>query len=736
MPVGGGVAVAERSAAPPAVTSGPRSPRARLSGLRTGSGRSPGGVGGRLRDFFSWRKMTAKRARRILYAVLGLMILGPFLAFVVGWLLFRVPTADDAAITQVATFTFADGATPVATVRPENINRVNVTLDRVPEHVRQAVLAAEDRSFYSNPGFDLSGIGRAVYNQLTGGVGGGSTITQQYIKVTTGQDDFSLWRKYREVVLAVKISRERTKDQILEDYLNTIYMGRGAYGVQAAAKAYFDKDVGGLTVSEAAMLAGVIQAPSNWDPAKNPGKAQERWNFVLNGMVESRWITPEERAQQVFPDNWLAEPPAGGGVPADDRYHIYERALAELNAQGITQDQVNTLGLTITTTIDQQRQIDAVDAVKEVMEGQPENLRTSLVSVDPRSGAILAYFGGADGLGLDYAGEAWRQPGSTFKPFVLAAALQSDEGVGLGTLYDGSSGQEFPGGVTVDNSEGFNCPGECTVKLAMTKSVNTVFYHMALDTGLQKVIDAANQAGIPTDKFEARGGIALGDQEVRPIDMAAAFGTFAADGVRHQPYLVSRVVAADGRVLFERTDPAGEQTIDPKVARNVTESMLDVADSSRIQLDGRPVAVKTGTVQLPGSRTGENKDAWTVGYVPQMSTAVWVGSDASDAIKDSQGRNVFGRLLPGAIWQAYMTDALEDVDEEPFSEFKAIGAAPRGEPGQRGGGDGGDAGDADDGGDDAGDGGDGGGDGGDGAGGGDGGGAGGGGGDGGGGAGG
>ncbi len=310
------------------------------------------------------------------------------------------------------------------------------------------------------------------------------------------------------------------------------------------------------------------------------------------------------------------------------------------------------------------------------MKRQPTNLRTALVSVDPRTGAILAYYGGSNGVGNDYA-QALRQPGSSFKPFVFAAALQGTAGVGLGTIYDGSSPQTFPGlAKPVNNSEGYDC-ARCTVKTAMTQSINTVFYKMGLDVTPRRVADAAHQAGVPQDLLaEARGGISIGDQEVHPIDMAAAFGTFAADGMRRAPYLVSKVTAADGRVLYDRgSDGAGEQAMPQQVARNVTESMIDVPQFSGIALaDGRPVAGKTGTVGIEG--TSQNKDAWMVGYTPSISTAVWVGTDTSEPVKNSAGRPVYGRMLPGAVWQGYMNSALRGTPKEQFSKLVPMGAPP------------------------------------------------------------
>jgi membrane peptidoglycan carboxypeptidase len=616
--------------------------------------------------------------RRISYVVLGLLLLGPFVAFVVGWFIFPVPSSQEVALAQVATFKFADGE-DLATVRPDNENRIAVTLDKVPKHVRDAVLSAEDRSFYSNPGFDFMGIGRAVYNQLTGGVGGGSTITQQYIKVSTGEDDFSLWRKYKEVVLAVKISREKTKDEILENYLNTIYWGRGASGVQAASHAYFNKDVGQLTVSEGAMLAGVIQAPSRWDPAKNPDRAQERWNFVLDGMVEQGWLDRAERATQTFPV--LPEIPekAGGGVPDDDRYHIYERALAELEAKGVPQDLISTRGVTVTTTVKQPLQAEAVDVVKKQLARQPDNLRSGLVSIDPKTGAILSYYGGTNGLGIDYAGEAFRQPGSSFKPFVLAAALEGNDGFGLGTQLDGSGPRAFTGrpGV-VRNVEGVSCD-RCGAKYAMTESINTWFYELGIQVGPKNVAKAAHQAGIPEDLLpNPTGGIALGDKEVHPIDMASAYATFAAEGVYHEPYIVSKVEAADGEVLYEHSEDAGRQVMSQQVARNVIEAMLDVAGRKGYALPGREVAAKTGTAQLEGSAT-DNRDAWFVGFTPAKATAVWVGTDKSDPIRNAQNRPIFGSGLPGQIWHGFMKTATEDDPAEQFSTFVPIGEPPNDE---------------------------------------------------------
>jgi membrane peptidoglycan carboxypeptidase len=614
-----------------------------------------------------------RRVVRLLLWLVGLVVFLPALAFGVGWLVFPTPSPDDLTTTQVATMAYSNGQT-LATVQPPGVqNRVKVGLDQVPQTSRYAVLAAEDRSFYSNPGFDIGGIFRAGWSQITGGAGGGSTVTQQYIKNTTGRDQHTLWRKYREIIAAAKITKELSKDQILEDYLNTIYLGRGAYGIQAAAKAYFGENANQLTLSQGALLAAVIQSPSRWDPANNPDEARDRWNYVLDGMVAQGWLSPAERATASFPQTIPPQPPPGG-IPRDYLGHIYTQVKAELAQLGIGEQQLSQDGLKITTTIDQTREKEAAAVAQRVMKQNAPNLHTALVSVDPRTGAIVAYYGGDNGVGLDYA-QVLRQPGSSFKPFVMTAALLHNPPIGLGTVYQGTSPMTIAGQV-VANSDGDSCD-DCDLKTAMTNSINTVFYQLAVQVGPDAVAQAAHQAGIPDDLLvNPTAGIALGDKEVHPVDMASAYGTFADGGVYHKPHMISRVETASGAVLFDDGgDYPGQARFDPQVARNVTESMTDVASSSLIPLaGGRPVAAKTGTTQ--SNIPGQNKDAWTVGYTPSLSTAVWVGTDDNSPIKTPYGGPMYGRMAPGQIWQGYMNSALRGTPAEPFGTFDPIGTAP------------------------------------------------------------
>jgi membrane peptidoglycan carboxypeptidase len=602
--------------------------------------------------------------RLVGFSGLGVFVLLPVMLFFIGYMCFSVPTPDDAVNKQVATIDFADGS-QLAKIVPEEGNRTKVNISQIPKHVQYAALAAEDRSFFSNPGFDPIGIARAFVGQITGAGGGGSTITQQYVKNSLVGDQHSLWRKYREVILAVKISRQSSKPDILGDYLNAIYFGRGAYGIQAASQAYFGKDVGQLTPSEGALLAGVIQSPSRWDPAVDPQHAVERWTFVIDGMSRQGWLTPEQRAMARFP---VTVPPRriSGGVPTDDRGLILSAIKDELASRGINEQQFSQGGLHITTTIDPTAQQQAVDAAHTGLDGQPPNLRTALVSIDPRNGSILAYYGGDNGVGLDYA-RVLKQPGSTFKPFVLLADLLLPDPMGLGTQF---KGQPLPG---LRNADGASC-AVCDLKQAMTISNNVIYHELGLKVGPQKVADAAKLAGITTPLKNPDGGIALGDKEVTPVELASAYATIAGGGIYHRPHLVAKVTTSDDRVLYDAVT-SGEQRFSPQVARNVTEAMLGVPTVDKLDLsDGRPVAAKTGTVQ--SHIQDQNNDAWTAGFTPQVASVVWIGTDQNSPIKNAKGAPINGADLPGSIWKGYMLDATKSQSVQSFGPYKPLGTPP------------------------------------------------------------
>jgi membrane peptidoglycan carboxypeptidase len=632
------------------------------------------------------RKRIWRRVRRIGYAGAAGLIIVPILSFLIGYSIIDVPSFSAVANRQQqpVTLYYSDGKTELAALNPTEGNRINIKYEDLPEHVRNAVLAAEDRTFFTNPGFDARGIVRAVWRQANGEAGGGSGITQQYVKVATNEDEFSLKRKFKEVIIATKISRNTPKEQILQNYLNIIYFGRQAYGIQAASQAYFGKDVKDLSVSEGALLAGMIQSPSRSDPLKNPERATNRWNFVLDGMVEQGWLSAADRAGQQFPK--VIGIHDGPGSVADFRRHIQNQVEAELADQGIDQATLNRIGGRIITTIDKPAQDKAVDAVNKVLKDKPENLHASLVAVDPKTGAVRAYFGGQDGTGYDLAGGTAWQPGSSFKPFVMLAGLEHNPPIGLGAMYPGK-GPLVINGYTVDNSESADYP-DLSLKDAMTKSVNTAFVKLADDVGPTTVQNAAYQAGIPKKRNDKQTlvnsdgtppglAIGLGAYEVRTLDMAAAYASFASQGTRHEPYFVQEYVGADNQSRYKHIDkpvPAfddKDRERNAQLACNVTDSMVDVPASSKFPLaDGRVSAAKTGTAQR-GS-TGENANTWTVGYTPSISAAVWVGDPAQTALKIGT-RNIFGSTVAGPIWKAFMDGYLEGKPKENFPKCKTLG---------------------------------------------------------------
>ncbi|MET4610456.1 membrane peptidoglycan carboxypeptidase [Rhodococcus sp. PvR044] len=632
------------------------------------------------------KKSSSKRWKIIRRTVISLVALGlvvPLLTFMVAYTGADVPKPGDIKTNQVATIYNSDGTSVISTIVPPEGNRTDVTIDQIPPHVRNAVLSAEDRDFYTNPGFSVSGFARAARDNVLGreDAGGGSTITQQYVKNALVGDERALTRKMRELVISSKMARQWSKDDILVAYLNTIYFGRGAYGIAAASKAYFNKPVEELTVEEGAVLAASIQLPSLLDPETNPTGAESRWGYVLDGMVSANTLSAGERAGAKYPHT-ISQSEVDNGVSAKGPDGlIRSQVIKELAANGINEQVLNTEGLQITTTIDQQAQQAAVDAVNNNMEGEKPELRTAVVSVDPKTGGVKAYYGGADGAGFDFA-QSGLQTGSSFKVFGLAAAL--DQGIPLSKMYD--SGPLTIGGITITNVEGESC-GTCTIAEALKRSLNTSFYRqmMSIENGPEKIADIAHKAGIPEEIPDVKGitlqepngsseyGIVLGQYQSRVIDMASAYATLAASGVYRAPHFVQKVVTGDGTVLLDRGPaPAGEARLKPAVADNVTSAMQPIAGYSRNHglAGGRPSAAKTGTAQL--GDTGQNKDAWMVGYTPSLATAVWVGTEQGLPLQNSYGGLMYGSGLPSDIWKATMDGALKGTDVETFPKPEAI----------------------------------------------------------------
>ena len=604
-----------------------------------------------------------------------------------------IPKPGNIRTNQVSTILASDGSEIAKIVPPEG-NRVDVNLSQVPVHVRQAVIAAEDRNFYTNPGFSFTGFARAVENNLQGGdLQGGSTITQQYVKnalVGSAQHGLrGLMRKAKELVIATKMSGEWSKDDVLQAYLNIIYFGRGAYGISAAAKAYFDKPVDQLTVSEGALLAALIRRPSTLDPAVDPKGAAARWNWVLDGMVETKALSPGDRAAQVFPPTVPADQARAQNQTTGPSGLIQRQVTKELmELFNIDEQTLNTQGLQITTTIDPKAQQGAEKAVSKYLDGQDPDMRSAVVSIDPHNGAVRAYYGGSDANGFDFA-QAGLQTGSSFKVFALVAALR--QGIGLGYQIDSSP--LTVNGIKITNVDGESC-GTCNIAEALKLSLNTAYYRLMLKLkgGPVAVADAAHQAGVATSfpgvehtlSEDGNGGppndgIVLGQYQTRPVDMASAYATLAASGVYHKPHLVEKVVNAEGQVLFDAgTAESGDQRIDKAVADNVTAAMQPIAGYSNGHnlAGGRASASKTGTVQLgdTGATKEANKDAWMVGYTPSLSTAVWVGTVPDNVpLVTASGAEVYGSGLPSDIWKSTMDSALKGTSNETFPKPTEIG---------------------------------------------------------------
>lgn len=612
------------------------------------------------------------------------------------YVLSDVPRPESLPLPQVATILYSDGS---VMARIGTVNRTIVKLDKVPANVRWDVLAAEDRGFYKEPGVSVRGTVRAALSDLTGGdTQGGSSITQQYAKNAYLSDARTLSRKLKELAIAVKLSRQYSKNQILEFYLNTVYFGRGAYGIQAAAGTFFGKEVSKLNTAEGAVLAAQLRAPSYYDPAVNPDEAQARWRYVINGMVSTKHLTKAQAAKMTYPK--VKRPNNDSLGTTGPTALIVHQVIQDLEAHGITEAEINTRGLRIQTTIDRKAQSIAQASIRQTFTNltpQQRNFKNALVAVNPASGAVLAYYGGPNGKNyagkidnFDYAGIGSRPPGSSFKPYTLATVLtqtlkkKADRpALTISSFVDGSYC------VKIQGRQICNDPGDrgvssasVQISLAMKYSLNTTFDRLAEQAGPDNVAASAHAAGIAkTDSFgrktlvNADGqtgfGIGIGDYAVRPIDQAVGFATLANNGARNDPYFVQKAVDSNGDTVYEH-EKAAKRVLDPKVANDVTLTLQPIAAWSNDALaGGRICAAKTGTEGIPG--TTANSDAWMVGYTPQVSVAVWAGSGNSrNPIYNSYGGAEYGSDLPGKAWKLFMDTYLAAKPSLPMATTQMI----------------------------------------------------------------
>jgi membrane peptidoglycan carboxypeptidase len=605
---------------------------------------------------------------------LGLFGLGAAAATVAAVVVYvstDIPKPNDLATAQATIITWNDGETDLA--RIADANRRVVPIDQIAPELQDAILSAEDRTFYENSGFSVSGIARAAWtNVRSDSTVGGSTITQQYAKNAYLTQDKTFSRKAKELVLSVKLSQSRSKQRILEDYLNTIYFGRGAYGVQAASQAYFRKDASELTTSQAAVLAAIVRSPGGYAPENNKDRLVGRWEYVLDGMVLMGNLTPEERAELKFPK--IAKKVTADRLGGDTGY-LVEMVRKELGELGYSEDEIARGGYKVVTTFDQEAQAHAREAVEDLgPQSGTEGLRIGIAAVKPDNGEVVAIYGGDDYVKKPFnnATQGIQQAGSTFKPFALAAGLEN--GFSLRSSFEGRNNStfEFPGfePYKVPNFDGASYGSRVSLQRATESSVNTAYVDLTLQLTPRKVVEAAERAGIPEDTAGLNAGptTVLGTASPRTIDLAAAYATFANEGLRNDPHVVKQIIAPNDTERYAAPSEP-ERAFEAEVANEVTYALARVVTNGSgfaAQALGRPAAGKTGT-------TNENRSAWYVGYTPEISVAVSMSkSDESGnpiSLSGTGGlQRVTGGSFPARMWTEFVSLYLEGQPEQNFSD--------------------------------------------------------------------
>ncbi|GAB3764922.1 transglycosylase domain-containing protein [Microlunatus parietis] len=623
----------------------------------------------------------ARRIVRSLVALILIGLVGATAIVVVGYQTTELPDPNADFQTATSFVYYNDGKAQLGSFATQN--RQPLTFDEMPQSIKDALVSAENRDFWTDPGISITGMIRAAWAILRGeSLQGGSTITQQYIKIMYLTSEQTLARKFKEVFLAYKLNKDLTKEQILEGYLNTIYFGRGAYGIQAAAKAFFDVDAEELTVPQAAALTAILNNPTVFDPDADDGhnpKLLERYRYVIQSMAETGAITPAEAAKHAkalpkFPE-----------IEKNQRYggpkgFLLKMVEAELLAAGFDSSTINGGGLKITTTFDKAAQNAAVKSAQkwtkkaaDAADEKKSDLHAAIASVEVGTGRVLAVYGGPDYVANSRNWATTPRPtASTFKTYALAAGLE--DGYSLRSYFNGNS--FTPDGDPVRVRNEFNHEyGTVSLRRATAESINTAFVDLTveMDDGPSKISKAAQAAGAPKGAgWDENTRIALGAAEVSPLDQAGAYATYANDGIHVGNHVVDSVTDAAGNVIYE-AKPAEKRAVSEDIAHDVTYALSSVVEEGTgrtVQTLDRPVAGKTGT------KDGVKDDitsAWFVAYTKQISTSVmYVAGDGGNEDLDDYARpgdsTFFGGTYPALTWADYMKKATKDQPVEEFED--------------------------------------------------------------------
>ncbi|MET8705437.1 transglycosylase domain-containing protein [Streptomyces californicus] len=712
-------------------------------GRRRGGGGS-GGSGGRGHDegrpgkkrFIDYPRHGRYGFRRWLpsWKLVSGLCLG-FLALLMGiggiaYALVVPPDINKTAKAQNNVYYWADGTQMVATGGA--VNRQELKYEQIPEAMRNAVISAENKSFDTDRGIDPMGIGRALFNMATGGeTQGGSTITQQYVKNSRLSQDQTLTRKFKELFITLKVGGEMKKEEVMAGYLNVSYYGRGASGLQAAARTYYNKDASELNASECAFLATLLKGASYYDPAgaldidkenatpaKNRKRAEERWKWILDEQVKDKRMTAQERAKYTkFPEPLKPKKDAKLGGQTGYLVELAKKYFLANNDKDITAKDLELGGFEIHTTF-QKKQVDQLEAaVKKVYKAKirPEerpktdtHVEFGGASVDAKTGAIIATYGGQDATThfTNNADATGAQVGSTWKPFVLAAAMQygvrdpsgspeQNESqrtkISPKSIYNGDDGvriKDYTGKIWLDKdnnewrqtNDGNHDYGEIDLREAMEQSANSPFVQLGMDVGTDKVKDVAVAAGLKNDTFMADSSVpsfSIGTSSPSAIRMAGAYSTFATSGRQNDTYSVTEV-KREGEVVFQHKKQP-KRAFSAAIADNVTDVLKNVVENGTgkpARLEGREAAGKTGT-------TDGNRSAWFVGYTPQISTAISMfrldddESNTKRKFEEMFGtggeKKIHGNSFPASIWHDYMTQAMKGKKAVSFPEPQDLG---------------------------------------------------------------